>query len=141
MSNGFANPLNSLLRLQRALDRARGTSVFDVGTSSRGTYPPINAFREKDDYIVVCEVPGLARDELNLEVHRNRIRLTGRKSLQYGDNASIHRRERRSGAFDRTVTLPFSIDPDSVQAELRNGILAMKLSPPAEERPRTITLE
>jgi HSP20 family protein len=140
MASAYLSPLNTLLRLQRALDRARGGSVFETGTSSRGTFPPINVFRDKDDYIVVSELPGIAREDLDVQVHRNRIRLTGRKSLSYGENVSVHRRERTAGAFDRTVALPFNIDPNSVTAEFRNGILALKLSPPAEEKPRQIPL-
>lgn len=140
MTNGYLSPLSSLLGLQRALDSARAGTLFDTGTSSSGTYPPINVFRDKEDYIVVSEIPGVAKDDIDVQVHRNRIRLTGSKNVDYGSDVSIHRRERKSGAFDRTIALPFAIDPDSVSAEFRNGILALKLSQPEEEKPRTITV-
>jgi len=140
MTNGYTSPLTTLLRLQKALHGARGAGRFELGTSSSGTFPPINIFRDGEDYIVVAELPGVAKDDIDVQVHRNRIRLTGRKKLEYGDGSSIHRRERRAGKFDRTVTLPLSIDPDSVTAELHNGILALKLSPPEEEKPRSISL-
>ena len=140
MTNGYLSPLSNLLRLQRALAGARTGNLLDPGTSSSGTFPPINVFQDKEDYVVVSEIPGVAKDDIDVQVHRNRIRLTGRKNVNYGDDISIHRRERKSGAFDRTLTLPFSIDPDSVTAEFRNGILALRLSPPESEKPRSITV-
>lgn len=140
MTNGYASPLNTLLRLQRALDRARTGSLFDPGTSGRGAFPPINVFRDGADYIVVTELPGVTKEDIDVQVHRNRIRLTGKKTLEYGKDVSIHRRERTAGGFDRTVTLAFPVDPDSVSAEFRNGILALKLNAPEEEKPRSIPL-
>ncbi len=140
MSELFGNPLSQLLSLQRALSRARTGSLLDAVTSGRGAYPPINVFRDAGDYILVTELPGVARDAIDVQVHRNRVRLTGSKALNYGDETSMHRKERGAGSFDRTVTLPFSVDPDSVTAELQNGVLALKLSPPQEEQPRSIAL-
>ena len=140
MTNSYFSPLSGLLALQRALDGARAGTLLHAGTSGSGTFPPINVFQDKGDYIVVSEIPGVAKKDIDVQVHRNRIRLTGSKNVDYGPDVSIHRRERKSGAFDRTITLPFAIDPDSVSAEFRNGILALKLSPPEEEKPRTITI-
>lgn len=136
----YPSPFESLLRLQRQLEHARSGSMFDFGTSSRGAYPPINVFRDNGDYVVVTELAGVQKEDIDVQVHRNRIRLTGKKSLDYGDDVSIHRRERRGGGFDRTVTLPFSIDTNAVRAEYRNGILALRLSPPEAEKPRSIKL-
>ncbi len=140
MSETFGGPFTQLLNLQRALSRARTGSLLDAVTSGRGAYPPINVFRDSTNYIVVTELPGVSRDAIDVQVHKNRIRLTGSKSLNYGDDNSMHRKERAAGRFDRTVTLPFSVDPDSVTAELRNGVLALKLCPPQEEQPRSIAL-
>lgn len=140
MTNGYFSPLSGLLGLQRALAGARAGTLFDAGTGSSGTFPPVNVFRDKENYIVVTEVPGVAREDIDVQVHRNRIRLTGSKTVDYGPDVSIHRRERKSGAFDRTITLPFAIDPDSVSAEYRNGVLALRLSPPEEEKPRSISV-
>lgn len=140
MTNGHASPLGALLSLQRALDRARGGDILDIGTSGRGTFPPINIFRDGDDYIVVTELPGVPSEDIDVQVFRNRIRLVGQKTIDYGGDVSLHRRERSTGSFNRTITLPFSIDADRVSAELRNGILALKLTPPETEKPRSISL-
>jgi HSP20 family molecular chaperone IbpA len=46
-----------------------------------------------------------------LEVRGNAIRISGRKTIDYGGNASVHRRERTAGSFDQTITLPGAIGP------------------------------
>jgi HSP20 family protein len=52
----------------------------------------------------------------------------------------VHRRERRSGRFDRTVTLPIEIDAESIKAECRDGILAVFLPRVERDKPRAIAI-
>ena len=59
-------------------------------------------------------------------------------TVQYREGASLHRRERLAGGFDRTVTLPMEIDANKIQAEYRDGVLALFLPRAERDRPRTI---
>ena len=59
---------------------------------------------------------GVEKDSLEIEAKENTIRVSGRKTIKYGEVASMHRRERVSGAFDRTLSVPIQIDPDAVTA-------------------------
>ena len=52
----------------------------------------------------------------------------------------MHRRERVFGEFDRTLSLPVQLDPDSIKAEYRNGILALFLPRPERDKPRAIKI-
>lgn len=132
----LSDPFDSLLRLQRALaGESRGARAAPV------VFPPVNVFTKGDDYVVVAEVPGMRKEELVVEASGNRLRIAGVKRPLYGENVGVHRQERVSGAFDRTVTLPMDIDPDGIKAEYRDGILAV-FAPPAEHaRPRTIRVQ
>jgi Hsp20/alpha crystallin family len=60
---------------------------------------------------VVVELPGVAKGDLTIEAKENAIRIAGRKDLKYQEDASIHRRERIRGVFDRTIAIPIQIDP------------------------------
>jgi HSP20 family protein len=60
--------------------------------------------------------------------------------MGYDQNASVHRRERVFGVFDRTFSLPVQIDPDAIHAEYRDGILALFIPRAASEKPRTIKI-
>jgi len=66
------------------------------------------------------------------------VRISGGKSVEYPENAAVHRRERLAGRFDRAVTLPFDIDAERVQAECRDGVLALLLTRAEHEKPKTI---
>jgi HSP20 family protein len=134
----FPDPFGTLSGLQQALDAFRQSTWLDPGPSGGGAYPPINVFRKDDDFAIIAEIPGVRAADLDVQVKRNTIRIAGTKSVQYGEKASLHRRERLGGRFDRTVSLPVEIDADAVKAECRDGILALLLTRAPHDRPRSI---
>jgi HSP20 family protein len=80
-------------------------------------------------------MPGIHKDTLSLEVRGNAIRISGTKTI-----ASVHRRERVAGSFDRTIRLPVKLDPDRVSAEYRDGILALSLPRAESDNPKAIKI-
>ncbi|HET6185227.1 MAG TPA: Hsp20/alpha crystallin family protein [Acetobacteraceae bacterium] len=136
----FPNPFDSLLRWQEALDRFRASDWLTGGPSAPGAFPPINVFRKGDDYIVLAELPGVDRAELDIQIKESTIRIAGRKAPKYPEQASVHRRERPFGEFDRTVTLPVEIEADKVQANYHDGMLALLLPRAERDKPRRIQL-
>jgi HSP20 family protein len=75
-----------------------------------------------------------------VQVKGRTIRLAGTKVVKYGENASLHRRERLAGRFDRSITLPVEVDADGVKAECRDGILALFLPRAEQDKPRSIKI-
>lgn len=88
--------------------------------------------------MVVTELPGVDRDDLDIQVKDNNVRIAGRKKVDYGETASVHRRERIARQFDRSVALPVEIDAEGVKAEYRDGILALFLPRAEQDKPRSI---
>src|ERR1700734_1756843 len=131
---------NTLLGLQDALQAFRTSAWLQSGPSGGGSYPPLNVFRKGDDLVAIAEVPGVNKSDLELQVKGRTIRLAGTKSVKYPENASLHRRERLAGRFDRSVTLPVEIDPDGVKAECHDGILALSLPRSERDKPRSIKI-
>lgn len=136
----YPDPFDGLSSLQQALDTFRASGWLASGPSGGGSYPPVNVFRKGDDFIVITEVPGINRSSLEVQVKGNTIRLAGTKSVNHPEKASLHRRERLSGRFDRAVTLPVEIDPDGVKAECRDGILALFLPRAERDKARSIQI-
>ena len=136
----FPDPFQALVNLQRALDSARRSDWFGSATASRGAFPLINVFREKDDFVVVAELPGVKKEDLDVQIQKKQVRLAGKKSLDLEEGVSVHRRERTGGSFDRTITFPVAIDPDAAKAEYRDGILRLHVSRSPSEKPRTIAI-
>jgi len=134
----FSSPFDTLLGLQQALDAFRTSGWLDAGPSSGGAYPPINVFRKGDDFAIIAEVPGVRKSDLDVQVKGNTIRISGTKSVNYPEGAGVHRRERLGGRFDRVVSLRVEIDPDAVQAECRDGLLALLLPRAERDKPKLI---
>jgi HSP20 family protein len=136
----FSDPFDALFQFQNVLDQLRSSDWLAVGPSGAGSYPPLNVFLKGDDIIIIAEVPGLAKADLRLEAKDKTIRIAGKKIVKQGEKTSVHRRERRGGEFDRTVSLPIEIDTDGIKAECHDGILALYLPRAERDKPRTISI-
>ena len=134
------DPFDALVQFQQALDSFRTSGWLGAGPSASGAYPPINIFRKGDDAVAIAEIPGINKSELEIQVLGKTVRIAGRKTLEYGDEASVHRRERLAGRFDRAFTVPFEIEADQVKAECRDGMLALYLPRAERDRPKAITI-
>jgi HSP20 family protein len=134
----LSDPFDGLSSFQQALDAFRASGWLEAGPSGGGAYPPLNVFRKGDDFVVIAEVPGVTKSDLEVQVKGSTIRLSGAKSVSYSEKAAVHRRERLGGEFDRAVTLPVEIDPDGVKAEYRDGILALFLPRAERDKPKSI---
>lgn len=132
------DPFDALLSLQQALESFRSSGWLQSSPSGSGTYPPMNVFRRGDDLIIIAEVPGIKKSDIEVQVKGNTVRLAGTKSVIYPEGASLHRRERLSGRFDRALTLPVEIDANGVKAECRDGILVLFLQRAEHDKPKSI---
>jgi HSP20 family protein len=132
------DPFDALSSFQQALDAYRTSSWLESSVSGGGAYPPVNVFRKGDDFIIIAELPGVKKSDLDVQVKGRTIRLAGAKTVGYPEKAALHRRERLAGRFDRAVTMPVEIDPDRVKAEYRDGVLALFLPRAESEKPKSI---
>jgi HSP20 family protein len=132
------DPFDALSSFQQALDAYRTSSWLDQGLSGGGAYPSLNVFRKGDDFIVIAELPGVKKAELDVQVKGRTIRLSGAKTVGYPEKAALHRRERLAGRFDRAVTMPIEINPEGIKAEYRDGILALFLPRAESDKPKSI---
>ena len=140
MIGTFADPFDALFNLQRALEGRLMSGWLEDRTASQGPFPPINVFQQGDDILAIIELPGIDKNSLQVEAKENTIRIAGKKAIGYPEGASVHRRERTFGAFDRTLSLPVALDPERIKAEYRDGILALHLPRSERDRPRAIKI-
>jgi len=134
------DPFATLLEPQRAMENVMGSDWFGARTSGSGAFPLINAFKDGEDFVVVAELPGVKKEDLDIQVRGDTLRIQGKKTISYDENASVHRRERAAGQFDRTLSLPEGIDAAKVSAEYRDGVLTLRLPRAESAKPRTVTI-
>ena len=140
MIMGYADPFETLFAFQRALESRLASDWLGTTTASMGTYPPVNVFQQGDDLVAIVELPGVQKEDLNVQAKENTIRIAGRKAIDYPENVSLHRRERLSGVFDRTLVVPMQIDPDGIKAEYNDGLLALFIPRAERDKPRNIQI-
>jgi HSP20 family protein len=136
----FADPFDALFRLQREMEGRLASDWLEDTTAGTGAYPPINVFQQGHDFVAIVELPGVSKNDIELQAKENSIRISGKKSVDYGDKVSVHRRERVAGIFDRTITVPVQIEADGIKAEFRDGILALFIPRAESDKPRAIKI-
>jgi HSP20 family protein len=106
-----------------------------------GTFPALNMWEDEGHLFVEAELPGLKLADTEVVVDDNDLTIKGKRELVAGEGATLHRRERATGAFSRSLTLPVAIDADNVAATLQHGVLRIKLGKSAAARARRIEVK
>jgi len=103
-----------------------------------GLFTPPADIEELDDaYLVDIELPGVAKQDLDIEIAGRRLTVRGERKEKERVGI-IRRRERTVGNFQYEVTLPGNVDDDGIGANLDHGVLTVRVPKPASERPRRI---
>jgi HSP20 family protein len=137
---------NSLLPVlgSRSLDRVFEDLFSDfpfAGTfvTESGRYPAVNTWEDEKSFYVEAEVPGLKREEIEISVLGNELRIAGGTEKEEEEKAAkYHRRERFVGKFARVLRFPCEIDNDRVEAKYEAGILTVTLPKAAAALPRKV---
>jgi HSP20 family protein len=134
------HPLDALFQLQRALESQLDSEWLRNATAGSGAFPPINVFQQGDSLVAIIELAGVNKSDLEIQAKDNTIRISGKKAISFPEKVSLHRRERLSGTFDRTLTVPMQIDAGAIKAEYRDGVLALFIPRAESDKPRSITI-
>ncbi len=139
------DPFAEMMSLREAMNRLFEESVVRPGSAM----PPAGSqlglaidLRETDDsYVLEAAVPGLKPDDIDISVLGNQVTIQGEtKQEQDQQGERYHLRERRVGRFQRTVSLPTTVQTDQATAEFRDGMLILTLPKAQEVRPRRIPI-
>lgn len=102
-------------------------------------YPPVDVLESKDSYVLRAELPGMKREDINLEVKDGMLTLSGeRKSEKATDGVKYRTVERVEGKFSRSFSLPETVKHDGIQATYKDGILEIHVPKAEEAKPRRI---
>jgi len=140
MAASFSSPFEEIFALQRALDARHESDWFGSSTAGAGAFPPINIFQKDGDFVAIVELPGVDKVDLQIEAKESTVRISGRKEIGLEQSASVHRRERAHGAFDRTFSLPIQINSDAVGADFVDGVLTLTIPRAESQKPRNIKI-
>lgn len=140
--------------LSRDMNRDWGRLMRRSHDVARGWFvPSLDIAETGDGYVVRAELPGLERDDIDVELKNDVLTISGERSNESESSSSTSedaepeagvrwlRRESSYGRFERRVSLPEGTDPESVSATLENGVLEVTVAKPAVEQPKRIEIQ
>jgi HSP20 family protein len=127
--NRMMSDFAPLVQLRGEVNRLFENFFEDLPASRTygSAYPALNTWEDGDNAYLEAELPGMSMDDVEIYVTGNEVTIGGERKLGQPEGASWHRRERSQGRFSRTLSLPWEIDADHVEATLRDGVLSVKL--------------
>lgn len=99
-----------------------------------------NLYDAGDHLEMKVEVPGIAKEELNIKVQGNYLEISGSRKSDTPEGYSAHRVERATTSFTRSFTLPSDVDTGKVEAKMTNGVLTLTLPKSEAAKPKQITI-
>ena len=133
--------IEALLALQDSVEAARKADYFGLSTTNRGSYPSINLFQDGDDTVLLAEIPGISKEDIELKIKDNLITLSGERKINYPEKSSIHRVERKNHKFSRSMKLNTRVDAEKAVAEYKDGILKVVLPRAESDKPKMIDIK
>ena len=140
-SNDFATTLNS--RINRMLnDVFSGTDWSYPVSATAAWVPPVDVLEQEDAIRIMAELPGVKPEDVKISVEGNVLTLHGTKQQVAEERTErVHRYERTYGAFERSFTLPASVDTQHINANYDNGVLTITLPKAEQAKPRQIAVQ
>ena len=139
------DPIREFAAMQDRMNRLFGNVYLrDEDTGLRGNWAPaVDIYEtENHDLVVRAELPGINREDIEVVVENSTLVLKGEKKLDTEVKEENYRRiERTYGTFHRSFTLPNTVDAGRISADVKNGVLTVKLPFREEAKPRTINVE
>lgn len=121
------SPMREVSSLHEAIDKLFDDSM-PKNISQNINIPSVNIYEKEKTIVIEAEVPALQEEDLTVEVGEDSITLSGeRKTDQEIKEDDFYKKEMNYGSFLRTVTLPALVNKDKAEAELKNGILTVKI--------------
>jgi HSP20 family protein len=142
----FGYHLTDLARTFAAMDdlQQRVGQAFngvDAGALSTETsWPPTKLYETSDALVIVAEVPGVSEKDLEVTLKEDVLTLSGERKRPVPEGYQEQRQERRPSRFSRSFTLPFRTADQGLSAELKDGILTVRLPKIPEAQPRKIQI-
>ncbi len=139
-------PMRDVFSLQeeinRMFDEIMGRVPAERRPERQTWTPAVDVYETKDAVVVEIEAPGLDKKDLHLSIQDNVLTVKGERRWQEEKKErNYHRVERVYGSFQRSFTLPASVDSNRVKATYKDGVLTITLPKVEEAKPKEISVK
>jgi HSP20 family protein len=135
-------PVRELAALQnemsRFMNQVWGT---DTGTGSATWLPAVDVWETEEEVVLAFDLPGVGENDLSIEVDDGTLTVSGERTRHVEQETDrFYRFERRFGQFSRSVTLPQGTDASRIQADVKEGVLEIRVPKPEQRKPTRVTI-
>ncbi len=136
------DPFRDITTLRDEMNRLFSRTVGDGVSSGSAWTPAVDIFDTDQAIVLRAELPGLAPEDIDIEIDDNVLSLKGERRFQEEvEEGRYYRLERAYGHFQRNVTLPQGVKAEEISASFDNGVLSVRVPKAEEIRPRKIAVE
>lgn len=136
------DPFRELADMRDMMDRMleRSFSLPERGWQTTWDLP-LDVIEKDDEYVVKASIPGVNPNDLEITYNDRSLTIKGHsKGEEEKEDQHYHLRERWSGSFTRSITLPTHVKAEDIHASSENGILTLRLPKTEEVKPKRITV-
>lgn len=108
-----------------------------LGTTNRPAVMPMDAWREGDRFVIEFDLPGIARESIDLDIERNVLTVRAERVARNGDWEMLAS-ERPRGVFSRQLVLGDNLDLERIEAAYADGVLRLHVPVAERAKPRKI---
>lgn len=131
--------LDDVLKMSDALENYLGASIRN--SAVRKEFPYVNLYSDENKVFIKGIFPGLKVEDLDIELLGKSISIKGKREMKADENISFIRREREFGEFNKVIRLPYEVDREKIDANLKDGILTIELEKAEEAKPKRIEIK
>jgi HSP20 family protein len=106
--------------------------------ATEGASMPMDIVRRGDALVVMVDLPGAARDAIDITLENRTLTITAKRPVRFGDGVQVIAQERFDGTMSRRLRVPEWVDVEAVTADYTDGVLVLTLPISEQERPRRV---
>ena len=141
-------PINRPVNWNPGIDRlfgefmGRSLRQLEEETPACAWSPAVNILERENGIIITADLPGLAAEDVQVTVEKGVLTLKGERTLEEAtEGETYHRVERSYGAFERSFSIPESVDSKKIEARFVNGEMTVTLPKRAESKSRSVKVQ
>jgi HSP20 family protein len=116
--------------------------MWNEPRAARPWSPSVDIFETENELVLKADLPEVKLEDIEVRVENQTLTVKGERKFERDEtNRGYHRIERSYGVFERSFTVPATVDADKVGAEYKNGVLTVKLPKKEAAKPRQVKIE
>jgi HSP20 family protein len=131
-----SDPFEELFDVQKQMNKYFSPEFSAAQKDIAAWRPRVDVRESEKEFVIHAELPGLAKDQVNVELDKGVLTISGERKFEKKDEKEqFHRIERSYGKFQRSFAVPEGLDPNNIQATFNDGVLEVTMPKPEVKAP------